>query len=208
MTTLPAPVASVLRTAAAGHLLGDVDRVAAALRSAGWTPATSGGAWALPTGPRWSVVTEWSGRHVSVFSGGDPGEPVPLSDLEALADELAALADADPALRPGDPDPDWRSWAGDAVRVDLTTTAEKDLGKVVVPAVLHLAVESADAPTDGVPPDVDAARRVAVDGSADARWTLAGEHELPDDVVSLLASTCDAAVLAALDARAPRSGPV
>lgn len=167
MTSVPAPVASVLPLAAAGRLLGDVDRIAGVLRSSGWTRGTSGGVWELPSHPRWSAVTGWSGEHVSVFEGGDVQDPVPLADLQVVADELAALADADPALRPGDPDTDWRSWVGDEVRVDLGTSPEKDLGKVVVPAVLQLALESA--PALDVPLDPDAARRTAVDGSPDAR---------------------------------------
>lgn len=199
MTSVPAPVASVLQLAAAGRLLGDVDRVAAALRSSGWTRGTSGGVWELAPHPRWSIVTGWSAAHVSVFSGGDREHPVPLSDLQTVADQLAVLADAAPALRPGVPDPDWRSWVGDEVHVDLGTSPEKDLGTVVVPAVLQLVLESS--PAQDVPLDPDAARRTAVDGSSDARWTLAGERDLPDEVVALLASSDDPAVVSALGAR-------
>ncbi len=133
---------------------------------------------------------------VSIFAGG-------TDDLVArTADHLRGLVDAGAAgdLGPGDPDPDATSWRNDAVDVTLYATTGRPLGPHWVDGVVHLALERSDAPPEGRPHDPDLDRRVAHDGSPVARWYLAGPEVLSDDVVALLASATDPAVVAALAA--------
>ena len=65
--------------------------------------------------------------------------------------------------------------------------------------MMQLAVEQADAPVEGAPRDPQSACRIAAEGSTIARWYLAGEDHLPDDVIAVLAAGEDESVIAALE---------
>lgn len=64
--------------------------------------------------------------------------------------------------------------------------------------MMQLAVETADAPVDGAPPDLQSAHRIAADGSVVARWYLACEDHFPDDVIERLASDEEESVVTAV----------
>ncbi len=196
--TVPDGVLDLVRGAVDGTALQNVEPLVAALERGGWQRRERSGAWDLAADPAWSVQSTDHPVGAAVFTQGDP------EVLCAIADELGARLDGGSLgeVRPGPPDPDWPSWDADAVTVSLNVTPATPLGRHVVPAVLHVELARRDTPADGVPLDVDKARRLAMGGSAVDRWHLAGHDDLPDDVVDTLSRDEDPAVTAALDANA------
>lgn len=67
------------------------------------------------------------------------------------------------------------------------------------PPHLHFQIERLDTPAEGLPADPDRARRIATSGSPVARWYLAGEADLPEDVIDTLRHDSDPAVVAAIE---------
>ncbi|NAZ76067.1 hypothetical protein GTQ99_11685 [Kineococcus sp. T13] len=202
MTTLtqtsdvPDGVLQLLRSALRGDLLTDVEAMATALHEAGWTPCTHGGSWTHGNDPAWSVQSSDHAPNVSIFAEGD--HQVLLQRAAALR-TLIDSGQVGPA-QAGDPDPDWVTWSGGEVVLSLNVSPRRSLGGHVVPAVLQLAAERADTPSEGLAPDPERARQLAREGSPIARWYLAGQDVLPDDVVAVLAADADPAVRAALAA--------
>lgn len=195
---LPDGVLTLVRSAVAGTALPDVGSLVDALERGGWKRRVRSGSWQLAADPAWSVLSTDQPVGAAIFARGD------LDVLRALADELGTLLDGGSlgAVRPGPPDPDWPNWHAGAVTVSYDVTPATPLGRDTVPAVLHLDLARRDTPAEGVPLDVDRARRVALEGSAVERWYLAGHDDLPDDVVDTLSRDGDPAVTSALDAGA------
>ncbi|NAZ75976.1 hypothetical protein GTQ99_11210 [Kineococcus sp. T13] len=202
---VPEAVLLLLERAVGGDLLGGgVEAMAAALAATGWVRGVGSGSWSCAADPSWSVQSAGLAPGLSVVCTGGP------ADLLHLTGALRALLDSGRAgaVRPGEPDPDWRTWsagrAGEEVVLLLHVGEEHRVNRHLVPALLVLEVERADTPHAGLAPDPERARRLAREGSATTRWYLAGEDHLPEDVVALLAADEDPAVVAALEAGAGR----
>ncbi|MDH6238388.1 hypothetical protein [Cryobacterium sp. CG_9.6] len=103
---------------------------------------------------------------------------------------------------------DWVTWHGGEATVSINVQPAQQPGRVRVPAHLQFAIERIDTPSEGLPRDDERALRVARTGSPVARWYLAGEDDLPDDIVELLRHDEDPAVSAAVDARFLKPGPL
>lgn len=208
---------SELAAAVSGFLLDDVESLAAALAGAGWKRGIHGGQWIRVGAPAWSAFSLPRPPCVSFFFTDDDAEAVLLTArrIACRIDESAGLEPA--GVRPGwitgsldewrtadedDPSMDEASWVGGPVRISLFPQPGRRRGRVQMPPDLQLAIERRDAPADGLPRDDDHSRRVAETGSPIARWHLAGDDALPDDVVDRLAGDDDPAVVAALAANA------
>ena len=193
---VPEGILLLLQRATGDGLLHDAETMAAALADTGWVRQTSSGSWSYEADASWTVQSTDHAPHVSLFTHGEH------QHLLHLADALRALLTSGQVgpVQPGEPDPDWSTWTGADVVISLNVTPQRELGKHLVPAVLQLALERADTPTEGLPPDPERTRRLAREGSPLTRWYLAGHDHLPEDVVALLAADADAAVVAALDA--------
>jgi len=197
---VPEDVLALLHAAVRGELLSDADGMAAVLTTAGWVRGAAGGSWACAADPAWTVESVDRPPSVAVFTYG-------WDDAVARAGRrLRARLDAGEAgLRPDDADPDGGTWRAGQVVVLLLVERQRWAGSRLVPATLQLAVERAGA---AVPTDLSAvgssetsaaqARRVAREGSAVARWYLAANATLPDDVVDVLARDDDPRVVVAL----------
>jgi len=193
---VPLGVLRLLQSALRGDLLSDVEAMATALHEAGWAPSTRSGSWAHLNDRSWSVESSDHALNVSIFAQGD--HDAVLQRAAALR-TLIDSGEAGPA-RPGDLDPDWMTWSDNRVVISMNVSPPRLLGARIVPATLQLALERADTPSEGLPPEPERARRLARDGSPMVRWYLAGEDVLPDDVVAVLAADDDPAVRAALAA--------
>ncbi|MEJ5914005.1 hypothetical protein [Pseudokineococcus sp. 1T1Z-3] len=191
-------MAELLRAGVSGRLLVDVDAMAGHLDAAGWVRGLLSGSWECPDAPAWSVGSSDHDPHVSVFAHGSDDLVTRTSEgLKALLDSGDAGA-----VRPGEPDSHWILWHTDAVVVSLHASAGRRFGRRWVDASLHLALERTDTPPEGRPHDPDRDLAVARTGSPVARWYLAGQDVLADDVVAQLAGDDDPAVRAALAAGA------
>ncbi|NIZ89868.1 hypothetical protein [Kineococcus rubinsiae] len=193
---VPAGVLLLLRDAVGGRLLTDADGMAAVLTAAGWVRGTVGGSWACVEDPSWTVESVAHPPGLSVFTVGWD------HDVARAVTRLGARLDAGEAgLVPGgEPDAEWRRWSAGAALVLLQHARQRWWGTRLAPAMLQLAVQPAGAEHEAPAPDPERARRVARAGSPVARWYLAGDATLPDDVVDLLAADDDPLVVAALTA--------
>ncbi|MCK6065759.1 MULTISPECIES: hypothetical protein [Microbacterium] len=193
----PDGVIEVVREAIARDLLSNVDSLAAGLETAGWVRSTEAGLWRLKAHPEWVVVSSGHAPNVSIFVNGS--DEAVVGTAERVRDELDAGAAG--TLERSAVDPDWTMWSGGSVVVSLNATTARRRGDVMVSAVMQLAIERSDAPSEGLAPDPELARRIARTGSPLQRWYLAAERELPSDVVSLLNSDEDPDVSAAMEVR-------
>ncbi|WP_432572622.1 hypothetical protein [Kineococcus sp. SYSU DK005] len=206
---IPQGVLLLLQRATGAGLLSSVEAMATALTETGWVRGTTSGSWSCAADASWTVQSADHAPNLSIFRQGNDQQE--YERLLHLADALRALIDAAEvaAVRPGEPDADWSTWSGGEVVLMLNVTPQRQLdapgksgepGRYRLPALLHLALERADTPAQGLPFDLARAHRLARQGSAIARWYLAGEDLLPEDVVALLAADEDPAVVAALNA--------
>ncbi len=203
MRTLPDAVGALLQAADADTLLRDADALAEALADAGWAPEVESGRFSAEG---WDVVSSAWPPNLSVFRDGD------LLDVRRDALAIAATLNAEPqrwAFETEGPDwsgwttddprwdddqIDWLLWHGQGVVVELFT-APAVAGEV--PAHLHLAIERADSPPEGLPRDDVRDLRVASEGSIVERWFLVGESDLPDELLATLEADPDQRVSAA-----------
>jgi len=201
--TLPDAVGALLQAADADTLLRDADALAEALADAGWAPEVESGRFSADG---WDVVSSAWPPNLSVFRDGD------LLDVRRDALAIAATLNAEPqrwAFETEGPDwsgwttddprwdddqIDWLLWHGQGVVVELFT-APAVAGEV--PAHLHLAIERADSPPEGLPRDDVRDLRVASEGSIVERWFLVGESDLPDELLATLEADPDQRVSAA-----------
>jgi hypothetical protein len=208
---LPDAVRALLQVADADTLLRDAESLAAALTDAGWTPEVESGRFGTDDGDLLSSA--WA-PNVSVFFEGDETEV--RIRAQAVASFLSSRPGRWSFRTDGD---DWSGWTlhdtrwtmgdwmatyplewrGGDVVISLYVRPDHQPGKVLAPANLHLAIEREDTPEDGLPRDDDRARRVLRDGSVIDRWYLAGEQELPDDVITALENDPDSRVRAAAE---------
>ncbi|PPK92659.1 hypothetical protein CLV92_11388 [Kineococcus xinjiangensis] len=197
---VPHGVLLLLQRATGAGLLSSAEAMAAALTEAGWVRGATSGSWSYNADASWTVESADHAPNLSIFTHGDDEQE--YEQLLHLADALHAVIDSGQAgaVQPGAPDPDWSTWSGGDVVLSLNVTPQRQLGKHRLPALLQLAIERADTPSEGLTPDPQRARSLAREGSPITRWYLAGEDHLPDDVVALLGADEDAAVVAALDA--------
>ncbi|GAA4975542.1 hypothetical protein [Kineococcus glutinatus] len=192
----------LLQRAVGAGLLSSVETMVTALTEAGWVRGTTSGSWSYAVDPSWTVESSDHAPHLSIFTQGEDEHE--YQRLLHLADALRALIGSGQvgAVQPGCPDPDWSTWSGGDVVLSLNAGPQRRLGKHRLPALLHLAIERADTPSEGLSLDLQRAQRLAREGSPIDRWYLPGDDLLPDDVVALLAADPDPAVVAALYANA------
>lgn len=192
---IPVGVVSLLQRAVSGDALARVERMALALTETGWLRGRGSGSWSYASDPSWTVESAGHPPSLSIFVRGSDDEQ------EEATDALHDLLDAGRAglVSRAAPAWSWSRWLGGGVEVSLSLSRQSWLGSRRVPAMMQLAVEPADAPAEGAAPDPQSARRIAADGSAVARWYLAGQLHLPDDVVDVLAADEDPSVVTALD---------
>jgi len=191
----PDGVVELLRRAGSGEVLATVESMTDALTETGWARAVPSGSWSYTGDPSWTVESAGHPPSLSIFVRASDSEQEQWSaSLHAVLEsgKVGTLTRATPAWS-------WSRWFACGVEFSLDLSRERRLGARRVPAVMQLALERADAPAEGLAPDPWRARRVAVEGSAVARWYLAGEDSLPEDVVKLLAADDDVAVVAALE---------
>jgi hypothetical protein len=196
ISSLPRGVVLLLQSAVRGDQLIGADAMAGALQDAGWVRQEGSGSWFCSAEPAWTVESSAHPPHVSIFPQGD------YEALVLLAAAVRTLLESGQvgALLAGEPDLGWSIWSGTDVVVSLIVGPEHRVGDNVIPALLQLALDRPDTPRWGPRLDPARARRLAEEGSPVARWYLAGESHLPDDVVDLLARDDDATVVAALAA--------
>lgn len=207
-------VLTVTRAAVSGSLLSDADSLAAGNEAANWVRSVRGGEWLFPDMPNWLLLSSDHVPNLSVFFNDED-----VSTVIAAGQELARRLDQEESLirhgsDPGwsdwspsdqrwaewdDPLPDWLMWDGGPARVSLNVVPARQLTHVRVRPNLHFAIERLDTPPEGFPVDNDRARRIARSGSPVARWYLAGQPVLPDDVVEMLRNDEDPAVAAAVE---------
>lgn len=208
MASLPDAVTTLLRAADANLLLRDAEGLVEVLTGCGWTPDVESGRFSTDG---WDLLSSAWPPNVSVFFDGDD-HPVRVA---ALA--VAAAMKAEPHRWSFDSEgPDWSTWAVDDARwdeddldwlmweaedvmVSLFTAGETPAGPGTLPPHLHLAIGRADTPSEGLPRDDERARRVVREGSVVDRWYLAGERELPEDVIEALENDPDPRVRAAAE---------
>ena len=187
-----------MRAATVEELLADSESLAGGLEHAGWRRGISGGTWVCAADPAWTVQSSVHPPSLSVFARGE--DVVVAEAAGRIAEHLSAPEGH--GLVPGQPDPDWRSWSAPAVAVTLYIFPTRTVGHpphlIEMPGSLQLALERSDAPNEGLSSDPARARKVAREGSAMQRWYLAGEEDLPEDVVQVLAQDDDPEVVAAL----------
>ncbi|NIZ90351.1 hypothetical protein [Kineococcus rubinsiae] len=193
---VPDSVLELAKRAVSDDLLSSAEAMAAALVESGWVRRTGSGSWSCTADASWTVESSDHAPNLSISSTGEDDH------LFHLAAALRALIESGQVevLQPGQPDPDWNTWSGGQVVLTLYTAAERRLGKHQVRALMQLAIERADTPSDGLRPDPQRARHLAQEGSPITRWYLASDDHLPQDVVGLLAADEDSAVVAALGA--------
>lgn len=192
---VPVGVVSLLQRAVSGEALARVESMALALTETGWVRGRQSGSWSSAADASWTVESGGHPPSLSIFVRGSDGKQEEATDaLRDLLDDGRAglLSRAAPAWS-------WSRWLGGGVEVSLSLSRQSWLGSRRVPAMMQLAVERADAPVEGAAPDAQSARRIAADGSAVARWYLAGQDHLPDDVVATLAADDNPSVVTALE---------
>jgi hypothetical protein len=201
-------VTSLLRAADADSLLRDAEGLAEVLTASGWTPEVESGRFAADG---WDLLSSAWAPNVSVFFDGAENA------VREAALAVAAAMKTEPHRWTFDSEgPDWSTWdvhdprwdeddldwlvweAADVV-VSLFTAGETPAGPGTLPSHLHLAIERADTPPEGLPRDDERARRVLREGSVVDRWYLAGEHDLPEDVIEALENDPDPRVRAAAE---------
>lgn len=208
---LPDAVRALLDAADADILLRDAESLAEGITAAGWAPEVESGRFG---NDGWDLLSSAWAPGASVFFESDETEvrvraQTVASLLSALSDRWAFRTEGDDWSGWAIDDPRWAEgdwmalhpleWHGGGVVVSLYVRPDHQPGKVLVPANLHLGIERADTPPDGLPRDDERSRRVARDGSVVDRWYLAGEHELPDDVIAALENDPDSRVRAAAE---------
>lgn len=208
---LPPGLGALLAAADADTLLRDAESLATGLTDAGWVPDVESGRFADGD---WDLLSSAWPPNVSVFFEGDEDEvrvraQAVASFLAARSDRWAFHTDGDDWSRWTLDDARWTEedwmavppleWRGGGVVIRLYLQPDYRPGTVLAPANLHIGIDRADAPPEGLPRDDERARLVARDGSVIDRWYLAGEHELPADVIAALESDTDSRVRAAAE---------
>jgi hypothetical protein len=206
-------VLSVTRKAVSDNLLSDANSLAAGIEAAGWVRAVDGGHWYCPDEPSWSLLSSDHAPNLAFF----------LTDEDAAAvfttgQELARRLDQNEDLHQHESGPDWPTWSlddprwtertglgpdwvmweGGPARISLIVQPAHQPGRHRAPPHLHFQIERLDTPSEGLLADPDRARHIATSGSAVARWYLAGETDLPEDVIDVLHRDPDPAVVAAV----------
>ncbi|MHA7220302.1 hypothetical protein ACX80L_15620 [Arthrobacter sp. MDT1-48-3] len=204
----------VTHEAVSNDLLSDADSLAAGIEAAGWVRAVDGGHWYYPDEPSWSLLSSDHAPNLAVFLTEEDA-----SVVFTTGQELARRLDQNEDLhqhesRPGwptwSPDdarwaewtglgPDWVMWDGGPARISLNVQPAYQPGRHRSPPHLHFQIERLDTPTEGLPTNFGRARHVAASGSPVARWYLAGEVDLPEDVIDALQRDSDPAVVAAIE---------
>lgn len=207
-------VLTVTRAAVSGSLLSDADSLAAGIGVANWVRSVRGGDWLFPDVPTWHLLPSDHAPNLAVFFSDED-----VSTVVAAGQELVRRLDQEEGLLRHGPDPgwfdwlpsdqrwaewdgldaDWLTWDGRLARVSLNVTPARQARRVRVLPNLHFQIERIDTPSEGLPVDNDRARRIARSGSPVARWYLAGQPVLPDDVVKMLRRDDDSAVVAAVE---------
>lgn len=213
MTTdlVPDAVRALLEAADADTLLRDAEGLVEGLTDAGWTPEVESGRFGIDD---WDLLSSAWAPSASVFFESDETEvrvraQAVASFLSSRPDRWAFHAEGDDWSGWAIDDPRWAQgdwmathpleWHGRGVVVSLYVRPDYQPGRVLAPSNLHLAIERADTPADGLPRDDERSRRVVREGSVVDRWYLAGEHELPDDVITALENDADSRVRAAAE---------
>lgn len=207
-------VLSVMRTAVSDGLLSDADSLAAGIEAAGWLRAVDGGHWYCPDAPSWALLSSDHAPNLAVFLT-DEDASVVFTTGQELARRLDQNEDLHqtesgagwPAWSLDDPrwtqrnglGADWVMWDGGPARMSLIVQPAYQPGRHRSPPHLHFQIERLDTPAEGLPADPDRARRIATSGSPVARWYLAGEADLPEDVIDTLRHDSDPAVVAAIE---------
>lgn len=191
---LPVGVEGLLQRAVQSEVLGSVESMALVLSETGWARGLRSGSWSYVVDPLWSVESAGHPPALSIFvRGSDALQERWTASLHALLNsgQMGPLCRAEARWS-------WNRWFAGDIEISVSLSRQKWLGPHRVPAMMQLAVERADAPPEGLAPDPECARRRATEGSSTARWYLAGEDILPDDVVELLAADDDPSVVVAL----------
>lgn len=208
MAPLPDAVTTLLRAADANSLLRDAEGLAEVLTGCGWTPDVESGRFAADG---WDLLSSAWAPNVSVFFDGAEHA------VREAALAVAAAMKSEPHRWTFDSEgPDWSTWSVDDPRwdtddldwlvwegadvvVSLFMAGETPAGPGSLPSHLHLAIERADTPSEGLTRDDERARRVLREGSVVDRWYLAGERDLPADVIEALENDPDPRVRAAAE---------
>ncbi|KTS55774.1 hypothetical protein NS206_14860 [Microbacterium testaceum] len=208
---LPEAVLALLAATDADTLLRDAESLATGLADAGWTPDVESGRFAAGD---WDLLSSAWAPNLSVFFEGEEDEV--RVRAQAVASFLTSRTDRWAFHTEGD---DWSGWPLDDVRwtegdwmaahplewrgggviISLYLQPDYRPGKILAPANLHIGVDRADTPPEGLFRDDERARRVVRDGSVVDRWFLAGEHDLPDDVIAALENDPDSRVRVAAE---------
>jgi len=191
---LPVGVVGLLQRAVQSEVLGSVESMALVLSETGWARGLRSGSWSYGADPSWSVESAGHPPALSIFVRGNDGQQ------ERWTESLHALLNSGRVgpLRRTEPVWSWSRWFAGDVEISVSLSPQSWHGAHRIPAMMQLAVERADAPPEGLAPDPQSARCRATEGSAIARWYLAGEDNLPDDVLELLAADDDTSVVTAL----------
>jgi hypothetical protein len=191
---LPVGVVGLLQRAVQSEVLVTVESMALVLSETGWARGLRSGSWSYGADPSWSVESAGHPPALSIFVRGNDGQQ------ERWTESLHALLNSGRVgpLRRAEPVWSWSRWFAGDVEISVSLSPQSWHGAHRIPAMMQLAVERADAPPEGLAPDPQSARRTATEGSAIARWYLAGEDTLPDEVVEMLAADDDPSVVTAV----------
>jgi len=191
---LPVGVVGLLQRAVQSEVLGSVESMALVLSETGWARGLRSGSWSYGADPSWSVESAGHPPALSIFVRDNDGQQ------ERWTESLHALLNSGRVgpLRRAEPVWSWSRWFAGDVEISVSLSPQSWHGAHRIPAMMQLAVERADAPPEGLVPDPQSARRTATEGSAIARWYLAGEDTLPDEVVEMLAADDDPSVVTAV----------
>ena len=191
---LPVGVVGLLQRAVQSEVLVTVESMALVLSETGWARGLRSGSWSYGVDPSWSVESAGHPPALSIFVRGNDGQQ------ERWTESLHALLNSGRVgpLRRAEPVWSWSRWFAGDVEISVSLSPQSWHGAHRIPAMMQLAVERADAPPEGLAPDPQSARRTATEGSAIARWYLAGEDTLPDEVVEMLAADDDPSVVTAV----------
>lgn len=204
----------VTREAISNGLLSDADSLAAGIEAAGWVRAVDGGHWYCPDEPSWSLLSSDYAPNLAVFLTEED-----TAVVFTTGRELARRLDQNEDLHQHESGPDWPTWSSDdarwkewtglgpdwvmwdggSARISLNVQPAYQPGGHRSPPHLHFQIERLDTPSGGLPPDPDRARQITASGSPTARWYLAAEVDLPEDVIDALRRDPDPAVVAAVE---------